>query len=309
MIKEAVGTGATLDEARENALIALGAAPEADVHFETLELPRKKVLGMFGGALAKVRVYTEVPDEEKKAQPKKAKTNQKKKPVKEKKEKTEVESKPSKTDASDYGESVDESAVAPDSKAGKAIKYLRSILENLGCENVSVKVAEKESGALISLEGDGLGVIIGRRGETLEALQVLVSLAANSGGGYYRVNLNIGDYREKREQTLTSLAGRIARQVQSTGRNRVLEPMSPYERRIIHTAVQEIKGVESNSIGEGENRRVVIHPEGKKFDERDGRRPRGRGGRDRRSSNTVSSVPAREPMKDSDMPLYGKIEK
>ena len=304
-----MGTGETLDEAKENALIALGAAPEADVHFETLELPKKKVLGMFGGALAKVRVYTEVPDQEKKAQPKKAKTNQKKKTVKEKKEKTEVENKPSKTETADYGESVDESAISPDTKAGKAIKYLRSVLANLGCENVSIKVAEKERGALISLEGDGLGVIIGRRGETLEALQVLVSLAANNGGGYYRVNLNIGDYREKREQTLTSLAGRIAKQVQSTGRNRVLEPMSPYERRIIHTAVQEIKGVESNSIGEGENRRVVIHPEGKRVDERDGRRPRGRGGRDRRSSNTVSSVPTREPMKDSDIPLYGKIEK
>ncbi|MBR5923399.1 MAG: KH domain-containing protein [Clostridia bacterium] len=309
MIKEAVGTGGTLDEAKENALIALGAAPEADVHFETLELPKKKVLGMFGGALAKVRVYTEVPDEEKKAQPKTVKTNQKKKPEKKKTEKQSVENKPAKSDVSEYGESVDESTVAPDTSAGKAIKYLRTILSNLGCENVSIKVAEKEGGALISLEGDGLGVIIGRRGETLEALQVLVSLAANNGGGYYRVSLNIGDYREKREQTLTSLAGRIAKQVQSTGRNRVLEPMSPYERRIIHTAVQEIKGVESNSIGEGENRRVVIHPEGKRVDERSGRGPRSRGGRDRRTSNTVSSVPTREPMKDSDIPLYGKIGK
>jgi spoIIIJ-associated protein len=164
-------------------------------------------------------------------------------------------------------------------------------------------VAEKENGALISLAGEGLGVVIGRRGETLEALQVLVSLAANKGGGYYRVALNIGDYREKREQALVLLAGKVAKQVLSTGRNRTLEPMSPYERRIIHTAIQEIDGVESVSVGEGDNRRVVVHIKGKSFDpQRAGRRQR-----DRRPSNTVTATPSREPMKDSDVPLYGKI--
>ena len=310
MIKEAVGFGDTLEEAKEDALIALGASADDDVQFDVIERPKKKVLGVFGGSRAKVRVFIELPDVEEKAQPKAQKENNKKekkqpkaKPQKVKEEKTAVKPAP------EYGPAVDAASVPADSKAEKAVAYTKAILEGLGYNDVAITVAEKENGALISLEGEGLGVVIGRRGETLEALQMLVSLAANNGGGYYRVNLNIGDYREKREQALVTLAKKIANQVLSTGRNRVLEPMSPYERRIIHTAVQEIEGVESNSIGEGENRRVVIHAAGKRFDtERAGRRSGGRG-RDRKPSNAVSATPTREPMKDSDVPLYGKIGK
>ena len=124
------------------------------------------------------------------------------------------------------------------------------------------------------------------------------------------MTLNIGDYREKREQTLRSLALRVAEQVKRNSRNRALEPMSAYERRIIHTAVQEIEGVCSASIGEGKNRRVVIFPEGgtPNMPRRDGgRRRNDRGGR--RPSSTVSSAPAREPKRDTDIPLYGKISK
>ena len=123
------------------------------------------------------------------------------------------------------------------------------------------------------------------------------------------MSLNIGDYREKREQVLIALANKMAKQVLATGKNRTLEPMSPYERRIIHTAVQKMDGVESVSVGDGEDRRVVIHKEGKHVDpDRFSGRPRGRG-RERRPSNTVKVAPSREPMKDSDIPLYGKIEK
>ena len=101
----------------------------------------------------------------------------------------------------------------------------------------------------------------------------------------------------------------MANQVLSTGKNRTLEPMSPYERRIIHTAVQKIDGVESISVGDGEDRRVVIQKEGKRVDpDRFAGRSSGRG-RERRPSNTVKAVPTREPMKDSDIPLYGKIGK
>ena len=311
MIKEAVGFGDTLEEAREDALLALGASPEDDVQFDVIERPKKKVLGMFGGSRAKVRVFIELPDEQEEAQPKISKETKKKpkkqakvKPVKLAAEK--AEEKPAEPE---YGPAVDADKIAPDTKAGKAVSYLKTVLSGLGYNEVAITVAEKDNGALISLEGEGLGVVIGRRGETLEALQVLVSLAANKGGGYYRVSLNIGDYREKREQALVQLAGKIADQVLSTGRNRTLEPMSPYERRIIHTAVQGIEGVESNSIGEGEDRRVVIHKSGKRFDVADTGRRRGGRGRDRRSSGKVSAPPSREPKKDSDIPLYGKIEK
>ena len=191
------------------------------------------------------------------------------------------------------------------------VEFLKPILKNLGCENVTFKVSERENAALIELEGDGLGAIIGHRGETLDALQFLAGLASNNGGGYYKVSLNIGNYREKREDTLTSLANRIAQQVLKTGKCRTLEPMNPYERRIIHTAVQAIDGVTSASFGEGVNRRVVIGKEGTELkplrnDRSHGRRDdRRRGGR--RPSNKVEVAPNREPKKDSDIPLYGKI--
>ena len=309
MIKEAVGFGDTVDEAQEEAMRALGASAEDEVQIEIIDLPKKKVLGVFGGSRAKVRVFIELPDEEKKAPKHKKKENKKneKKQVKT----TKPETKKEKTDsvANEYSEAVPADKIAPDSKAGKAAEYLKSVLAGLGCENAEMTVAEKENGAMISLSGEGLGVIIGRRGETLEALQALVSLVANKGGGYYKISLNIGDYREKREQVLISLASKMADQVLATGKNRTLEPMSPYERRIIHTTVQKIEGVESVSVGEGENRRVVIHKEGRRIDpDRFTGRPRGRG-RERRPSNTVKVVPSREPMKDSDTPLYGKIEK
>lgn len=312
MIKEAIGFGNTVDEAKEDAILKLGAKIEEDVQIEIISLPKKKVLGLFGGAQAEVKAYVERPDKpakknnkpakkaennakgEKKAESKRTEPKKEAKPVKEKVEKAEIEA-------------VDQSLIPADSKTGKAIAYLNAILKNLGCENVEIKAAVRENGALIILDGEGLGVVIGHRGETLDALQHLVSLAANNSGGYFKVTLNIGDYREKREQTLVSLAQRVAEQVKRNSRNRALEPMSAYERRIIHTAVQEIEGVNSASIGEGKNRRVVIFPEGgtPNMPRRDGGRRRN--DRGRRPSNTVASAPTREPKRDTDIPLYGKI--
>lgn len=314
MIKEAIGFGNTVDEAKEDAILKLGAKIEEDVQIEIISLPKKKVLGLFGGAQAEVKAYVERPDKpakknnkpakkaennakgEKKAESKKTEPKKEAKPVKEKVEKAEIEA-------------VDQSLIPADSKTGKAIAYLNAILKNLGCENIEIKAAVRDNGALIILDGEGLGVVIGHRGETLDALQHLVSLAANNSGGYFKVTLNIGDYREKREQTLVSLAQRVAEQVKRNSRNRALEPMSAYERRIIHTAVQEIEGVNSASIGEGKNRRVVIFPEGgtPNMPRRDGGRRRN--DRGRRPSNTVASAPTREPKRDTDIPLYGKITK
>ncbi len=315
MIKEAIGFGNTIDEAKEDAILKLGARIDEDIQFEIVSMPKAKVLGLFGGSKAQVRVYVERPD------PKPAK-----KPNKQRKKaepKAKQESKPSKIDSAPKAEkktaekpqdveipAVDAAEIPADSKAGKAIAYLKSILENLGCENVQIKAAVRENGALIILDGEGLGVIIGHRGETLDALQHLVSLAANNGGGYFKVTLNIGNYREKREQTLVGLAKRMSAQVLRTSRSRTLEPMSPYERRIIHTTVQEIEGVVSSSIGEGSRRRVVISPEGGEAPRvSSGRdRDRRRGGAARRVSNTVATAPTREPKRDTDIPLYGKIQ-
>ncbi len=316
MIKEAIGFGNTVDEAKEDAILKLGAKIEEDVQIEIISLPKKKVLGLFGGAQAEVKAYVERPDKPAKKnnkQPKKAdnnaKADKKAKPEKTEPKKTEQKAEKKEKIEKPEIEAVDQSQIDAASPTGKAIAYLSAILKNLGCENVEIKAAVRENGALIILDGEGLGVVIGHRGETLDALQHLVSLAANNSGGYFKVTLNIGDYREKREQTLVSLAQRVAEQVKRTERNRALEPMSAYERRIIHTAVQEIEGVSSASIGEGKNRRVVIFPEGgtPNMPRRDGgnRRRNDRG--NRRPSNTVASAPTREPKRDTDIPLYGKI--
>ncbi len=311
MIKEAIGFGATVDEAKEDAILKLGAKIEEDVQIEIISLPKKKVLGLFGGAQAEVKAYVERPDKpaKKNNKPAKKAETQAKTEKKEKSQKQEPKKAEPKVEKAEI-EAVDQSLIDATSPTGKAIAYLNAILKNLGCENLNVKAAVRENGAIIIVEGEGLGVVIGHRGETLDALQHLVSLAANNSGGYFKVTLNIGDYREKREETLKGLATRVADQVKRNSRNRALEPMSAYERRIIHTAVQEIEGVCSASIGEGKNRRVVIFPEGgtPNMPRREGgRRRNDRGGR--KPSNTVASAPNREPKRDTDIPLYGKISK
>lgn len=322
-----MGFGRTVDEAKEDAIAKLGASEMDDVQIEVIALQKKKVLGLFGGSDAQVRAYIEIPEE--KAKSNKKNNNQKPKVNKEKPVKK-VEAKPEKkveakaekpveavaaqekpaVKEEAYSEAVDCSEIAADTPAGKAVDYIKTVLKAVGCEDTQIKVSSREGGSLISLEGENLSVVIGRRGETLDALQYLASLAANNGGGHYKISLNIGDYRERREETLIILAKRISAQVLKTGRSRTLEPMNPYERRIIHTAVQSIDGVVSNSFGDGVGRRVVISPEGAEV-----RPPRGNNNDRRRRNNRRPSAPkqnvvvteAREPKRDSDMPLYGKI--
>lgn len=145
--------------------------------------------------------------------------------------------------------------------AAAAERYLRDLLGCMGVGDLTVTVKEEENGCVLTLDGEDLGFIIGRRGETLDALQYLTGLVANRvDNAYYRVTIDIGNYREKREQALTGLARKIAGQAARTGRKTSLEPMNPYERRIIHTAVQEMKGVVSWSVGTEPNRHVVIGP-------------------------------------------------
>lgn len=322
MIKEARGFGSDVTEAQENARIQLGAGPEDDVHFEIITQSRKKILGLFGGCKAEVRAYIELPEGKPPREKREPKNNRK--PAQAKAQKTvsrpakqEKEIKPIETEnAVDYSKAVDVASLPADSKAVKAVKYLERIFEGLGCADLKIRVLERENGATIIFEGDGVGTVIGRRGENLDSLQYLASLAANNGGGYYKVSLDVGNYRERREGALSSLAMRISQQVIKSGRSRALEPMNPYERRIIHTVVQGIDGVASSSVGSGPSRRVVIFPEGgdanqssaKPYgDRRRDNRGKGRHGADRRPSNTVATAPTREPKKDSDIPLYGKI--
>ncbi len=303
MIKEQTGYGSTIEEAYEeaktNLILSLGAEKysEDDIQFDIIEMPKKKTLGIFGGCKAQVKAFIELPDPVKpKVNKHKKEKNAENKPKNNKAPKADKKPTEEKPVAEEIA-TVSADQIPADSRAGKAIAYLKNILSNLGCENIEIKVAEKENGAALYLSGDGLGVVIGHRGETLDALQYLTSLSANSASGYYKVTINIGNYRERREQALIGLARRVSNQVLRTGRNRALEPMNPYERRIIHTAVQDIEGVTSNSIGEGSGRRVVISAVG-------GSRLARKGGQ---ANKPAAPVEAREPKKDSEIPLYGKI--
>ena len=172
--------------------------------------------------------------------------------------------------------------------AAAAEAYLRKVLAGLGVEDFTCTVTEQDNGCVISLDGENLGFIIGRRGETLDALQYLTGLVGNrADSAYYRVTLDIGNYREKREQALVALARRLGGQTARTGRRNSLEPMNPYERRIIHTTVQEMEGVISWSVGSDPNRHVVIGPsdDNPNKDKGGERRSRGgRGGRDGRGN-------------------------
>ncbi len=208
--------------------------------------------------------------------------------------------------------------------AEKAAEYLKAVLREMGLTDVTVEIQKEEAGANLSLSGEDIGFIIGHRGETLDSLQYLASLVANHvDESYYRITLDVGNYREKRKETLEALGRRMALRAVKTGRNASLEPMNPYERRIIHTAVQSVEGAKSWSEGEDLGRHVVVGPEGGERPQRrnDGRRGRDggrRGGSDRRGSrpprnNSASrsdNTPRAEGPKSDDpnTPIYGKIE-
>lgn len=163
-------------------------------------------------------------------------------------------------------------AVYSQSKADIAGSYIKEILKNMNIES-DVSVNETEEGAVIEILGDTTGAVIGRRGETLDAIQYLASMAANRGDkDYYRITVDCCGYREKRKVILEELAEKIAKTVIRTGRTSSLEPMNPYERRIIHSAVANIEGVTSKSVGDEPFRKVIISSTNPrhKHDKRDG---------------------------------------
>lgn len=146
-----------------------------------------------------------------------------------------------------------------------AVRYLSEILTRMGVRDLIVTAESDGERTILNINGndDDLGVVIGHRGDTLTALQYLVSLAANNCcKGYFKVSLNVKNFREKRERTLETVASKTAYKATKLQKNIALEPMSPYERSIIHTAVQAIDGVTSWSVGENEKRHVVIGPIG-----------------------------------------------
>jgi spoIIIJ-associated protein len=149
------------------------------------------------------------------------------------------------------------------SPANKAVSFLSNVSKLMNVYDPGIAVAEDEQTIKIRVEGNHVGTLIGHRGETLDALQLLTSLVVNHQNGdeqdsYYKVQLDVGGYRKKREKTLESLAARLAEKALSTGRNIALDPMNSYERRIVHTALSDVDGISTYSEGEEPERRVII---------------------------------------------------
>ena len=169
--------------------------------------------------------------------------------------------------------------IEENAKVKAAVDYLKEVIALMGVENVTFSAVQKGEATIIRLDGEKLGALIGRRGETMESLSYLASLVANRlEGDYIKLGLDVAGYRDKRESDLTALAQRIDAKVRKTGRSFAMEPMNPYERRIIHSAISKMEGVRSESKGEGRDRRVVIYstaPDAQTENTYGERRPRG----------------------------------
>lgn len=250
MVKEIIGTGETEMEALADAKAQLGLDDSAEVDFEVIQRASKKVLGLFGGSPAKVKVT--------------------------------IKSSP----------------------ADVAEDFIKSVLNAMKLEDIEVEAEKTDSSATFNISGEDVGYVIGRRGETLDALQYLTSLVANHvENSYFKITVNTGNYREKREKTLEILGRKLAFKAVKTGKKSNLEPMNPYERRIIHTAVQKVKGATSWSEGENANRHVVIGPDPKSKPQKNYNRGRGP-----KRTSAPSSNPNRTPLNEGNgAGLYGRI--
>ena len=304
MIRTQESTGKTVDEAFAKACALLGVqAEDENVSREVLEYPQKTGFLGLKTTPAKVRVSVELPDAPAAvpAKPVEVVTEQpvetaapvqETAPVAEEVpaavEEPAAEQTPAAQQPSEAAEEAEEVEVPividENAKVKAAVDYLREVITLMGVENVTFSAVQKGEATIIRLDGEKLGALIGRRGETMESLSYLASLVANRlEGDYIKLGLDVAGYRDKRESDLTALAQRIGAKVRKTGRSFAMEPMNPYERRIIHSAIGKMEGVRSESKGEGRDRRVVIYStDPNAVAESANARPRGpRGGRDR----------------------------
>ena len=295
MIRKQEATGKTVDEARAKACALLGVqADDLNVSYEVLEMPQKTGFLGLKTTPAKVCVSVEEPDApaapaaapapvveaapevpaapvEEPAAPVEAPADEAEQPAAE-------QAAPAAAAAADEETEVP-IVIEENAKVKAAVEYLQEVIAKMGVENVTFSAVQKGEATIIRLDGEHLGALIGRRGETMESLSYLASLVANRlEGDYIKLGLDVAGYRDKRESDLTALAQRIGAKVRKTGRSFAMEPMNPYERRIIHSAISKMEGVRSESKGEGRDRRVVIYstaPDAQTENTYGERRPRG----------------------------------
>lgn len=266
-------TAKTLDEAKALAAQEYGVSVD-DIEFEILEQPRKGLFGMKGEARVKAIYEAPAAVEIAEAPAEEAAT-----------EVFEDEQEAEETLPEDFD--IESSA-----KVKAAKQYLTDVLHALKLENFEIKAIRKDNNVVLDISGEKLGVVIGRRGETLDSLQYLTILASNrTEESYCRISVDCNGYRDKRKETLESLAKRTSAKVIKQGRKIALEPMNPYERRIIHSCVAEIEGVSSHSTGVEPYRKVVIYADKPKYDNnrRGGRRDRGERSGDVRATRNYKS--------------------
>lgn len=264
-------TAKTIDEAKELAAADFGVSAD-EIDFDILEQPRKGLFGMKG--VARIMASYEAPAvlaEEpagETASPAAAE-----------------EPAPASFEDEDENDGAPELPadfdIESSAKVQTAKKYLTDVLHALGLQNFEINAIRRDGNVVLDITGEKLGVVIGRRGETLDSLQYLTILASNRAEeSYCRISIDCNGYRDKRREALENLAKRTSAKVIKQGRKIALEPMNPYERRIIHSCVAEIEGVSSHSTGVEPYRKVVIYADKPKFDNR---RPRRNG--DRRGGN------------------------
>ena len=261
----------TMEEAVSLGLEQLGVSFE-DVNIDILDEGHKGFLGLLGAKPVVVRLTVkenaeetnvlkdvklglnpENPKAEKPARPAAAKPAGKKAPAE---KPAPTAEKPAEKPIEKKAPAAPTDGVAPEAKAEE---FLRNVTKLMGVDVPIDSKRDDEGNVRVDMHGDTLGILIGRRGETLDALQYLTSLYVNRGQeGYTRVTLDTENYRAKREEALTRLANRMANRAVKTGRKVVLEPMNPYERRILHSALQKNENVSTHSEGEEPNRHVVI---------------------------------------------------
>ena len=281
MIKEVTAVGKDILEAKENARVALGAGELDDVQFEIVDAGSKGIFGIIGVRPAKVRAFVELPDShekkprgerprrerpqgEKKAQPEKKPQEKREGKKNNKKNDKKTEEKKSQP----KGEVIPEAELKMERRTvsegeDMSFDFVKTVIADIGL-NAEAELYSCEDGTRrINIVGDDASTLIGHHGDTLDALQYLANLASarkNIHGerDKSRVTLDIEGYRKKREETLRALARRMAQKAIRNRRSVMLEPMSAYERRIIHSEIQGIEGVSTNSIGSDNNRKIVI---------------------------------------------------
>lgn len=291
-MREVIATGKTVDEAVENGCRELGLSRDA-VRYEILEMPLRK---LFKTLPAKVKVSSrEEPQEAVSAAPKleQAPAAPAAAPPKPQPKPAPLRAAAPPAAPLPKREKQEKQAVLPeepevpinlaqDAAASRAVGYLSSIFDAMGVDNYNITAAKQGDATLLRVEGDTFGNYIQVRGEIIQALSYLTDRAVNKGidkkeDEYMRVRLDIAGYRNRREGELISLAKRTGSEVNRTHRSRTLAPMNSYERLIIHTAISEMEGLTSESIGTDVERRVVVKSTAPDATDGEDWRPGGRG--------------------------------